>query len=86
MITGKTKTGFEYQIEDTAPDNMELIDAIADSGDDPTQISKVIRLLLGKEQRKRLYEHLRTEDGRVPVEAAMSEIQDQFNGENQKNS
>ena len=36
MIKGKTRTGFEYQIEDTAPDNMELIDAIADSGDDPT--------------------------------------------------
>lgn len=86
MIKGKTRTGFEYHIEDTAPDNMELIDAIADSGDDPTQISKIIKLLLGKEQRDKLYEHLRTEDGRVPLEATMSEIQDMFNGENEKNS
>ena len=41
------------------------------------QISAVCRLVLGKAQRKALYDHLRTEDGRVPadqVSAALNEI------------
>ena len=31
MIKGKTKSGFEYAIEEKTLDNMELIDAIAES-------------------------------------------------------
>jgi hypothetical protein len=47
---------------------MELIDAMAASqGEDPTQISTVVYKIFGADQRKRLYDHLRTEDGRVPV-------------------
>ena len=45
--------------------------------ENPLQISAVCRLVLGKAQRKALYDHLRTEDGRVPadqVSAALNEI------------
>lgn len=76
MIEGRTESGFEYQIADNAMDNMELLDAIAeiDSEDNPLAISKVINLLIGKEEKKKLYNHCRAEDGRVPIEALVNEV------------
>lgn len=68
MKKGKTESGFKYEIDEKVLDDMELIDAMAASqGEDPTQISTVVYKIFGADQRKRLYDHLRTEDGRVPV-------------------
>lgn len=78
MMTGKTKSGFEFAVEDKVFDNMELVDAIAEATeDDPVALSKLVKMVLGEEQRKKLYNHLRTEDGRVPTDdvfAAVGEI------------
>ena len=35
---------------------------------DELSMSKVVRLMLGKENRKKLYDSIRHEDGRVPLE------------------
>ena len=43
----------------------------------PLALSAVVRMVLGP-KRKALYEHLRTEDGRVPVSAISQEIMDIF--------
>ena len=53
MIQGKTKTGFAYQLDDDAMNNMELVDAMAelDDGGHPFALSRVCLLLLGKDQR-----------------------------------
>jgi len=68
MKKGKTQSGFKFEIDEKVLDDMELIDAMAASqGEDPTQISTVVYKIFGADQRKRLYDHLRTEDGRVPV-------------------
>ena len=79
----KTATGFEYEIDKKAINNMELIDAIAELEENPENVvasSKVITMLLGKETKKRLYEHVRNADGIVTIDAAMTEIADIFNG------
>ena len=84
---GVTASGFEFEIDDAVINDMELIDAIADSMDDnPLAFSKVCAKLLGSEQRKKLYDHLR-ENGRVPLEKISTEITDIFNsfGDNGKN-
>lgn len=68
MKKGTTTNGFKYEIDEKVLDDMELIDAMAASqGDDPTQISTVVVKIFGEDQRKKLYDHVRTEDGRVPV-------------------
>lgn len=78
MITGKTTSGFAFELDEKALDDMNLVDALAGvSEDDPLQFSRVIRLLLGDAQRKRLYDTLKDEAGRVPLERvskAVSEI------------
>lgn len=75
MIKGRTTSGFEFEIDENAADNMELVDALAEAADDDLlAISTVGKLLLGKELRKKLYDHIRTEDGRVPTKAAVNEF------------
>ena len=69
MVTGKTSSGFEFSMDEKVLNNMELVDALAEAqDDDPVAISRACLLLLGKETRKKLYDYLRTPDGRVPVE------------------
>lgn len=87
MYIGKTASGFEFEIAKDALDNMELVDAIADVDDNPLAVSRVVRLLLGKEDRKRLYDHIRTEHGNVPIEATSTELTQIFEacGEEGKN-
>ena len=83
-LKGTTKTGFAYQIREEALDDMELLDAIAEIDGNPLAISKVIKMLLGEQQRKELYEHLRGEDGRVSVKAASEAIADIFSSSGQQ--
>lgn len=79
MITGVTSSGFEFSIEESTLDNMELLDALEEMSEENTlALSKVLDLILGKEQKKKLYEHLRTEDGRVPVSKVNDEIMEIF--------
>lgn len=68
MKTGKTKSGFHFEIDEERCNDMEFLDALAEAEEDGLQFSKVCNILLGKEQKKKLYDHLRREDGRVPIE------------------
>lgn len=78
-IEGKTKTGFFFSVEKEAVDNMELIDDLADAEDgDPLAVSRICKRVLGNEQRKQLYDYLRTPEGRVPTEAVINAILDIF--------
>lgn len=77
-IKGKTNSGFEFEIDALALDDMELIDAVAETMDgNPLAFSKVCNKLFDADQKKRLYEHLR-KNGRVPFEAISAEITDIF--------
>jgi hypothetical protein len=79
VIKGETASGFSFAIPASNLDNMELIDAIASLNDaDPLAMSKVIVLLLGKDQRKKLYDHVRRKDGTVPAEAVSKEMAEIF--------
>lgn len=70
MIKGKTSSSFEFEIDEGLKDDMELVDAIAEAmGENSLAISKVCLMVFGKEQRKRLYDFLRDENGRVSAEA-----------------
>lgn len=71
MIHGKTVSGFEFQLNDNVLDNMELLELMVEvQNGNPAALIPSFRMILGDEQRKALYDHLRTEDGRVPVKAA----------------
>lgn len=83
----KLENGFECTINTDVLDDMEFVDLLADTEDDPLKIGRVALMLLGKEQKKNLYDHLRTDDGRVPVTSMNDAIEQIFNalGDEAKN-
>lgn len=79
LVEGKTRTGFSFSVKKETADDMELIDALAEMEEgNPLAVSRVCKRILGEEQRKRLYAHLRTSQGRVPAEEVANAILDIF--------
>ena len=81
MLKGKTKSGFVYLIPDKRLDNMELLEALVaidqGAGD---QMPRALDLLLGKELKQKLYDHLRDADGIVSVSAVATELSEIMQG------
>lgn len=73
MRKGKTESGFEFEIDEQALDDMRFLRLLSKSRKDPLYFPDVIEKMLGEEQADRLYDHLEVEGGRVPIEA-MSDI------------
>lgn len=89
-IEGKTPSGFEFKIPASVMNNMELVDLLSDydGGENPIVLSKLCNLVLGKDQKQKLYDHVREKDGTVPIEKITTEIGDIFkaSGSSGKNS
>lgn len=82
MLKGKTSSGFQFQIAEGALDNYELVEALADIETDPLSVTKVVTLLLGKEQKEKLKDHVRNDEGVVTTTALMKEIEEVFKAQN----
>lgn len=82
-IKGTTTSGFSYEIEKDSLDDYELFELIA-SGDF-TAVPKVIERILGEEQKKRLLESLRGENGRVKMTDMEKALFDIFQNPKLKN-
>lgn len=83
VITGKTKTGFEYNIDKKILNDYELLEEIDNIGKNPVIIIKLLRRLLQEEQLEKLKEHIRNEEGMVPIDKIEKELEDIFNGINE---
>lgn len=88
MIKGKTKTGFEYEINPESLNNYELIEDIAEMDTNPLMLTKVVKQMLGNDENKRLKDHVRDENGIVEMKKMANEIVDIFqnSGSETKNS
>lgn len=88
MIEGRTKSGFQYSINDDALDDMELIDALADMDDgEVTSYRYALKSLLGEDQRKALYEHIRSKKtGRVSAKAVFTAFVEILNDAKEKSA
>lgn len=73
-----TKSGFSCDIDPDVLNNMELVDDLAEvQAGNALAISRVCLKILGKDNRTRLYDHVRNGAGRVPpdkVDAELGEI------------
>lgn len=80
MILAKTNSGFEIELDENVLGDQELIDALVGLEDGEfLNMSRVVLRLLGKDGRKKLYDHLRTPDGRVPAEAVAAAVGELLN-------
>ncbi len=69
MVKGNLKSGFAFEIDVDALNDMRFVEALADVEKNGLALPKVCEMMLGREQKERLYEHLQDENGRVPIEA-----------------
>ena len=88
MLTGNTKSGFQFKIEDQALDDYEILEMLTQIDDgNGVLLPKMIERLLGKEQKEALKEHLRNKEGKVSTQNMMIEVMDIFKSSNEgKNS
>ena len=63
VITGKTKTGFEYEIDKKILNDYELLEEIDNIGKNPVIIIRLLKRLLKEEQLEKLKEHIRNKEG-----------------------
>ena len=85
MNTIKTKSGFEYQVEEDAMDDLEVFDAIRAASDpDLSGMEKTAAFfrafqgIIGDEQDKALREYLKEKNGKVKTSDYRKEIDDFF--------
>ena len=67
MLKGKTKSGFEFEIDEKMLDDMELMEAIVAADKNELMVPALVEKLLGTEQKQKLYDHIRTKKGNVPI-------------------
>ena len=78
MIKSTTGTGFEFEIDERALQNYELLELLNDVDENPLLITKVTKMLIGAEATAKLTDHVRDEDGFVSTEEMSKEIADIF--------
>ena len=84
-----TSSGFSCVLDLNRLDNMELFEEIAEfqKSSNIVALSNALGMILGEEVKKNLYDHLRTEDKRVPIEDLGRELTEILKAANQgKNS
>lgn len=86
MITGTTKTGFEFQLADNVLDDYELLEALCaiDSGN-YGKVPAMVDALLGTDQVKKLKDHIR-KNGKVSSAALVAEVFEILTAAGGKNS
>ena len=84
MISGKTESGFEFELDVEVLNDAELIENIKaiDKGD-ITVLPDIAESVLGQEQKKKLYEHIRSSAGRVKMDILAIEIGEIFKSSKQ---
>lgn len=78
MITGVTKSGFKFSVDADAVKDMEFLDLVGEAGANPAKLGKMYECLLGAEQKKALYDHVRNDKGRVPIDLVKVESDEIF--------
>lgn len=83
----KTSTGFIYSINENVLNNFELLELFAEVDENPLLLPKVLTMILGKDGKQALYDHVRLEDGTVPADKISNELLEIINGSKEvKNS
>lgn len=86
IISGKTKSGFVYQIQKERVESYDFLEAVGEVDENPTKLPKALKMLFGNEQVEKLKDHLRTEEGFIPIQKMIEEFTEVMNNPKLKNS
>jgi hypothetical protein len=74
MKKGTTSTGFDYEFDETLFEDMEFIELLAEADGNGMLFPKFLDKMLGKEQKKKLYDHVRGDNSRVSIIDVKKEV------------
>lgn len=74
MIKGKTSTGFAFQVDPEIIKDYEYLELAATATSNGVMFPLLVEYTLGKEQKNRLIEHLKTKKGRALTEDVSTEF------------
>ena len=79
MLRGTTKSGFEFAIDEEILDDYDFLELLCQIDEGETSLTvKMVDTLLGKEQKERLKEHVRTTSGRASAKRLLEEVGEIF--------
>lgn len=67
-------SGFKYLIDLAKLNDMRFLDVLAEAQASQVEFPKVVRFMLGEEQRNELYKYLEEKQGSVPVEVVIRDF------------
>lgn len=69
-----TESGYTVSVEEEKLDDMRFVDALAELQENGLALPRVMNMVFTEADKKRLYDHVATDDGRVPIEKATAEF------------
>lgn len=76
VVKGKTKTGFEFELDTNLVDDYEVLEMYEDIKDTGLGARKLLIKLIGEEGYNRLKEHCRRKDGTISAKRVGHEMND----------
>lgn len=83
MIKGKTKSGFEFEINEEKLNDYRFLKEVARVEDNPLRFPFLLEKMLSEEQEEELMNHLEDDEGRVDPQKVMEEVKDIFQSTNE---
>ena len=77
-MQGTTKSGFKFEVNEEAVKSMQFIDLVAELDEKPMLIGKVVKFMLGDEQKEKLYKHVRGDKKYTPAKDVDKEVNEIF--------
>ena len=76
VVKGKTKTGFEFELDTELIDDYEVLEMYEDIKETGLGVRKLLTRLIGEDGYNRLKEHCRKKDGTISAKRIGHEIND----------
>lgn len=74
MVKGITESGFEFELNELAVDDMRFLRLFRRVEKEPYVLEDIAEVLIGADGVEKLYNHIETEDGRVPSSEFLKKI------------
>ena len=77
-MQGKTTSGFKFEVNEEASKSMEFVELLCDLNENRLLMGRVIKFMLGEDQKEKLYKHVRGNKEFTSAEDVEKEINEIF--------
>lgn len=75
-IEGVTQSGFNFKVDPEVVKDMAFVELAAAAQKNPVKYPEFIGFILGEAQKEKLYEHVKKDNGRIPLDDVNTELKE----------